>query len=377
MGAAKSPEGVVPERTSASHHGKAPSRPTIFRAEGVEIDPQLGSVKRNGVEQPLRQQSFHVLLFLLARRLELVHKEELVASFWRDASVTDNALVQCIADIRRALGDDPRNPRFIKTVPRAGYRFIAEVDEVWPERPVADPEVPHSAGLMDTVEAEGEGADPGSDDRPTVVLSPAPSIVTPGSPTKSPKLSGRQLVWTISGLVALGGLAFGLLYLRARGSDFAIPRMPGKKAVAVMYFDNLSGRDDLVWLREGLADMLIRDLAQSDRLTVLSRYQLEKLLSRLGTNWNGRIGFEDALNVARRGGAEALIIGSYGVLGDEIVINLELHAVSSGQLLGADRLEMSRLSDMLGQVDGTAHKMIARLGEQPANNTRPPASRWP
>jgi TolB-like protein len=205
------------------------------------------------------------------------------------------------------------------------------------------------------------------------------SIVTPGLRKlrfKSPKLSRRQLVWAISGLVALGAFAFWLLYLRARGSDFAIPRMPWKKVVAVMYFDNLSGRDDLIWLREGLADMLITDLAQSDRLTVLSRYQLETLLSRLETNRTGRIGFEDALNVARRTRAEALITGSYGVLGDEIVISLELHAVSSGQLLEADRLVIGRLPDVLGQVDGTARKMIARLGAQ-ANSVRRPASRWP
>jgi DNA-binding winged helix-turn-helix (wHTH) protein/TolB-like protein len=356
-----------------------PPRPTIFRAEGVEIDLQLGSVKRAGVEQPLRQQSFHVLLFLLERRCELVHKEELVASFWHDASVTDNALVQCIADIRRALGDDPRNPRFIKTVPRAGYRFIAEVDEVGPERSVAGLEGKHHPGLKETVGAEGEGAPGGPGDRPAAVLSFGASTVTPGLrewPFKSPKLSGRQLVWTISGLVALGAFAFGLLYLRARGSDFAISTMPGKKAVAVMYFDNLSGRDDLIWLRESLADMLIRDLAQSDRLTVLSRYQLETLLSRLETNWAGRIGFEDALNVARRSRAEALITGSYGLLGDEIVINLELHAVSSGQLLGADRLVMSRISDVLSQVDGTARKIIALVGVQPENNTRRPAPHW-
>ena len=334
--------------------------PITFRAAGVEINPQLGSVKRDGVEQPLRQQSFHVLLFLLARRSELVHKEELVASFWRDASVTGNALVQCIADIRRALGDDPRNPRFIKTIPRAGYRFIAEGDEVWPERPVADPKGLHSAGLTDTVGAEGEGVSR-----------------RPNGQFKSPKLSGRQLVWTISALVALAGFGFGLLYLRARGSDLAISRMPGKKAVAVMYLDNLSGRDDLIWLREGLADMLITDLAQSDRLTVLSRRQLETLLSRLKTNWTGRIGFDDALNVARRSRAEALVTGSYGMLGEEVVINLELHAVSTGQLLGADQLVMSRLSDVLSQVDGKSLKIMALLGAQPANNSRPPASRQP
>jgi DNA-binding winged helix-turn-helix (wHTH) protein/TolB-like protein len=379
VGAAKSPEGVVPERTSASDRGNTPLGPIRFRARGVEIDPQLGRVKRDGVEQPLRQQSFHVLLFLLARRSELVHKEELVENFWRDASVTDNALVQCIADIRRALGDDPRNPRFIKTVPRAGYRFIAEVDEVRPERSVAEPEGLH-AGLTETMGTDGERAGRRAGGRPPAVLSAGRSLVRPGLRKlgfESPKLSGRQLVWAISGLVALGGFAFGLLHLRAPGSEFAIPRTPEKRAVAVMHFDNLSGRDDLIWLRKGLADMLITDLAKSDRLTVLSRYQLETLLSRLETNWTGRIGFEDALNVARLSRAEALITGSYGVLGDEIVINLELHAVSSGQLLGADQLVMSRLSDVLGQVDGTARKIIARLSAQPGSNVKAPASRWP
>src|SRR5580704_19526395 len=92
---------VAQERTDSSDHGK---RPMVFRAGPVEIDAQLGCVKRDGVEQPLRQQSFQVLLFLLARRFELVLKEELVANFWHDTAVTDNALVQCIADIRRALG---------------------------------------------------------------------------------------------------------------------------------------------------------------------------------------------------------------------------------------------------------------------------------
>lgn len=210
IGVAKSLDGVAPERTSASDHGTTPFRPTIFRADSVEIDPQLGCVRRDGVEQPLRQQSFHVLLFLLARRFELVHKQELVVNFWHDAAVTDNALVQCIADIRRALGDDPRNPRFIKTVPRVGYRFIADIDEIWPERLVADPESLHAPAPTEEPAAESEG---GRGSHPQAGQSFGPS--------RSPKVSSRRLVWAMSGLVALGAFAFGLLYLRGRRFDFA------------------------------------------------------------------------------------------------------------------------------------------------------------
>jgi hypothetical protein len=58
-----------------------------------------------------------------------VSREELIEHVWQGAAVTDDALVQRIVDLRKAFGDDSRHPRFIKTVPKAGYRFIAEVEE--------------------------------------------------------------------------------------------------------------------------------------------------------------------------------------------------------------------------------------------------------
>src|SRR6185503_12585210 len=102
---------------------------TIYRFDDIEIDPSRACVKRNGHEQHLRQQTFHVLLYLLEQRERVVTKEELLSAIWHDTAVTDNALVQCIADIRKALGDDPRQPRFIKTAPKIGYLFIGAVEE--------------------------------------------------------------------------------------------------------------------------------------------------------------------------------------------------------------------------------------------------------
>jgi DNA-binding winged helix-turn-helix (wHTH) protein len=194
-------------------------------------------LKRDGVEQHLRQQSFQVLLFLLVRRFELVLKEELVANFWRDTAVTDNALVQCIADIRRALGDDPRNPRYIKTVPRAGYRFIAEVEELWQELPTAEPAGLYLAKLENAVGTGGVKAGPAGQtqanlsSRAGMVMSVLRKLRF-----ESVKLRRRQFVWAIAGLLALGALLFGLLYLRSRGSDYAVLRTTGKRSVAVDVF---------------------------------------------------------------------------------------------------------------------------------------------
>jgi DNA-binding winged helix-turn-helix (wHTH) protein len=101
----------------------------IYRFADVEVDPAQGCLRRNGQEQYLRQQTFQVLLYLLERRDQLVTKDELIERIWQGAAVTDNALAQCVTDIRRALGDDPRQPRLIKTIPKAGYRFIGLVEE--------------------------------------------------------------------------------------------------------------------------------------------------------------------------------------------------------------------------------------------------------
>ena len=101
----------------------------IYRCEDVEIDPSLGCLKRGGLEQHLRQQSFHLLLYMIERRQRLISKDELIENFWQDAAVTDNAVVQCIKEIRTVLGDDPHEPRFIRTIYKIGYRFIANVVE--------------------------------------------------------------------------------------------------------------------------------------------------------------------------------------------------------------------------------------------------------
>ena len=99
----------------------------IYRFAEIEVDTGQGCVRQNGEERHLRQQTFQVLVYLLEQKERLVTKDELLQNIWNGTAVTDDALVQCVMDIRRALGDDSRRPRFIKTIPKLGYRFIAPV----------------------------------------------------------------------------------------------------------------------------------------------------------------------------------------------------------------------------------------------------------
>src|SRR5437762_1374345 len=100
----------------------------IYRFAEIEVDTGQGCVRRNGEERHLRQQTFQVLVYLLEQKERLVTKDDLLQNIWSGTAVTDDALVQCVMDIRRALGDDSRRPRFIKTIPKLGYRFIGELD---------------------------------------------------------------------------------------------------------------------------------------------------------------------------------------------------------------------------------------------------------
>src|SRR5438034_6083209 len=94
----------------------------IYRLNGIELDTSQVCLKRNGQEQHLRQKTLQVLVHLLEQRHRVVTKDELMECIWPDTAVTNNTLEQCLAEIRKALGDNSRQPRFIKTVPRAGYR---------------------------------------------------------------------------------------------------------------------------------------------------------------------------------------------------------------------------------------------------------------
>jgi DNA-binding winged helix-turn-helix (wHTH) protein len=102
---------------------------------------------RNGQQLPLIPRYLDLLIFLIERRRDAVHRREIFDRVWSDVIVSDSALSQAIRTLRRTLGDDPRDPRFIRTVSRHGYQFtcpdvIEEPDEDVPEPvPVRAPEV--------------------------------------------------------------------------------------------------------------------------------------------------------------------------------------------------------------------------------------------
>src|SRR5215471_15500067 len=125
------------------------SEPSSVRFGVFELDVRTGELRKHGVRLKIQDQPFQVLLALLERPGELVSREELQTRIWANDTFVDfdQSLNRAINKVREALSDTAGAPRFVETLPRRGYRFIAPVEAVpklppAPATPRPDPPLP-------------------------------------------------------------------------------------------------------------------------------------------------------------------------------------------------------------------------------------------
>ncbi len=112
------------------------SRPARrYRFGTFEADAATGELRRQGIRVKLNAQPFHVLCLLLERPGELLTREEISSELWPDGTFVDyeHGVNSAVNRIREAIGDTATNPRFIETIARRGYRFVAPVEQVEPQ----------------------------------------------------------------------------------------------------------------------------------------------------------------------------------------------------------------------------------------------------
>ncbi len=107
-----------------------PDKGKIYRFGDFTFRVKEYILKKGRDEIYLRPKTQETLLYLIEHVGKLVKKEEILDNVWADTVVTDNTLTQTIKEIREKLGDESANPRFIKTIPRLGYKFIVPVQEI-------------------------------------------------------------------------------------------------------------------------------------------------------------------------------------------------------------------------------------------------------
>jgi TolB-like protein/DNA-binding winged helix-turn-helix (wHTH) protein/Flp pilus assembly protein TadD len=207
-----------------------------------EADLRTGELTKHGKRLSLQEQPFRLLALLLEKPGELVTREELRGRLWPQTIVDfDHGLNKAISKIREALGDSAENPRFIETVARRGYRFLAEVTVVHDEP---------AATVTGDLAMHG---DPG-------VL----RLIDAGT---SPRRPFRALAWRLFG--------FGLLLVLAISLSWNLypwrHSQPTIRSLAVLPLENLSGDASQDYFADGMTDELITDLGQISALRVISR----------------------------------------------------------------------------------------------------------
>jgi TolB-like protein/DNA-binding winged helix-turn-helix (wHTH) protein/Flp pilus assembly protein TadD len=199
-----------------------------------EVDLRAGELTKNGKRLSLQEQPFRLLALLLERPGELVTREELQGRLWPETIIDfDHGLNKAVSKVREALGDSAESPRFVETVARRGYRFLADVAVI---------------GDSDVA--------PVPNDSPDGRL-PAPAKVDRRTRTAVPLLFGL-------GLALVAGVA-------AWGFYHRIHSPPGIRSLAVLPLDNLSGDAAQDYFVDGMTDALIVRLAKISALRVISR----------------------------------------------------------------------------------------------------------
>jgi eukaryotic-like serine/threonine-protein kinase len=149
----------------------------VLQVGDWRVDPTIGEISRKGTVRRLRPQVIDVLLALSSRPSEVVSKQELLDKAWSGRFVSESPLTTTIAELREALEDDAKEPRYIQTVPKRGYRLIAPVRDLAaqsqaPAAPV-ESDAPNATGQQDTPAASPLVPSPVSLQIPPVVGAPA------------------------------------------------------------------------------------------------------------------------------------------------------------------------------------------------------------
>ena len=267
--------------------------PHAVRFGVFEADLRAGELRRKGRKLKLQEQPFQVLALLLERPGEVVTREALREKLWpADTFVEfDHSLNTAISKIREALGDLADNPRFVETLPRRGYRFIAPV------------EVPPP---------------PETEDTPT------------------PRVHLRLVFTATLALTALLAVLLGLNVGGLRERLLGGVAAGQIRSLAVLPLENLSGDPAQEYFADGMTEALITELGKISALRVISR---QSVMQFKGTD-------KTLPDIAHELNVDVLVEGSVRRVGDRVRISAQLMQATPERLLWAESFERD-LSDVL------------------------------
>ncbi|MBV9622685.1 MAG: winged helix-turn-helix domain-containing protein [Acidobacteria bacterium] len=323
-------------------------QPGNLRFGTFELDLEAGELRKHGIRIKLQEQQFQILTLLAQHPGKLVTREELRHALWPDHTFVDfdRNLNKAINKLRVALCDSAEAPRFIETLHRRGYRFVAPVSSVTG--------VSSSVPLASLPELRATG--------PQIqqIAAEPPQRVVSVETLRLINLRGR-LQYGIAAAITLTVCAAGAFYMRQRLALPASVAFPVKlrRSVAVLGFKNLSARPDEAWVSTALADWLTTDLSAGGQLRVIPTENVARMQIELGPLDVSRLSRDTLSRIGTNLGTDLVAVGSYAMLGGSsgrnVRLDLRLQDTNTGETVDA----LSTTSTEANLLD-----LVARAGQQ-------------
>ena len=287
------------------------------------LDPAEHTLLRDGQPIPLRPKVYDLLVVLVENRGHLVDKEQLMSSVWAEEFVEEGNINKNISMLRQALGESGGGTKFIETVPKRGYRFVAEVREVNNNRQA---ELLTQAAARPTHEHQ-----PPRENHEQSLPLPPPMQV------QVKRFNKHWIALVGVPLLVLAAIVY--VVLTRQRSRSATPAV---RSIVVLPFQNLSGDASQDYLVDGVTDALIGDLAQIGALRVISR---TSAMHYKGTN-------KSLPEIAKELNVDAVVEGTVQRSGERVHVRAQLiHAASDSHLWAADYDRDSRdILDLQSEV---------------------------
>ena len=308
------------------------------------LDPAKRVLLKDGAQVQLTPKAFDTLLALVEERGRLLQKDVLINRIWPDSFVEEGNLTVTISMLRKALGENRGEHRYIVTIPGKGYRFVADVRELWDE--TAELVLEEHTREHFVVEQEEvkqlEIAKPAVDEQGGILVRD-----TPVNNLKPVRLSRKALALCALMLVLLSAIAFSLL--RPNKPMALEPTTIRKRSIAVLPFKLISAKPDAEHLGLGLADILITKLSNIQQITVRPTSAVRKYNE---VDQNPVIAGQE-LKV------DSVLQGSVQQQEGKIRITVQLINVEDGSPLWADKFDESFTN--IFAVQDTISEQVARM----------------
>lgn len=284
----------------------------LLSFDDVTVDCENFRVLKAGVMISLTPRAFDVLVVLLRQPGRVVEKRELFDQVWGDIVVTDNALTKIIKEIRQTLDDDANAPRYIETVPKRGYRFIAEVEEK------SNHQIPQFK-----------------------TIAHLPQITSPRF-----AVSRVAMAFSAAGLIAVLGLG-GWLLFRQKPVDTTPSTI---RSIAILPFKplNADSRDES--LEMGMAETLITRLSNLKQLVVRPMSAVRKYTDLQ----------QDPVKAGQEVQADAVLDGSIQKVGERVRVTVRLIDVRNSRPVWSEQFD-ENFTNIFKVQDSIAERITTAL----------------